>query len=78
MALLCDVQIRRKKGTCAIRYFSSPLDVDMDGLRLKRSKNEKKVEGEGLGWFTAEEVHHLVMRPEDRIAVTELFRVTGA
>ena len=77
MKQLCNVSITRKQGTRSISYLSSPLDVYMDGLRLKRNKKEKKVEGEGLGWFTAEEVHHLTMRPEDRIAVTKFFRETG-
>ena len=74
---LCDVEIIRKEGKRTITYFKSPLDVDMDKLRLKRNKKEKKVEGEGLGWFTAEEVHHLMMRPEDRTAVTTFFLENG-
>lgn len=72
-----DVPIIRMDGQFFIRYFEFPLNIGMDILRLKRHKKSKKVEGEGLGWFTAEEVHHLMMRPEDRIAVTEFFRLNG-
>lgn len=71
------VKIMRKEGDASMIYFKAPLDVDMDKLRLKRNKEKDKVEGEGLGWFTAEEVHHLMMRPEERIAVTKFFRKSG-
>ena len=77
MKNLCDVRIRRGQAMYSIRYFCSRLEVGMDGLRLKRNEEESKVEGEGLGWFTAEEVQHLMMRPEDRIAVTNFFRKNG-
>ena len=58
-------------------YFSAELNVDLDRLTLKRNKDEDKVEGEGLGWFTAEEVNHLVVRPEDRAAISAFFRKHG-
>jgi len=74
---LCDVQIMRKKGQHLIKYFKASLDVDMHRLRLNWNEKENKVEAEALGWFTAEEVHHLMMRPEDRIAVTSFFRNDG-
>ena len=77
MEELRDVEIIRKDGPLLIRYFKSHLDVGMDRLRLKWNKKEKKVEGEGLGWFTAEEVHHLMMRPEDCIAVEYFFQANG-
>jgi hypothetical protein len=48
----------------------------MDDLRLRRM-NGKKVEGEGLGWFTAEEIHHLNVRPEDRTAINHFFEENG-
>jgi len=70
MIPLCDVKFSRV-GDVRIRYFSLPLNFDMDKLCLKYSKKEKKVEGEGIGWFTAEETHSLMIRPEDRIAVDE-------
>ncbi len=73
---LSDVWVRREKDKCLIKYFSSPLDIGMDKLRLKGNW-KAKVEGEGLGWFTAEEIHHLVMRPEDRIAATIFFQKNG-
>jgi hypothetical protein len=33
----------------------------------------RKVEGEGLSWFTEAEVRRLAMRPEDRTAVGKYF-----
>jgi len=75
MKKLCrPVAIRRENGKRLIVYFSSPLDIGMDKLRLK---SKSKIEGEGIGWFTAEEIHHLMMRPEDRIAVTKFFQKNG-
>jgi len=71
---LCMVEIKRKEKI-SIEYFCSPLKVDMNKLRMRMKKG--KIEGEGLGWFTAEEIHHLVMSPEDRIAVTKFFQENG-
>lgn len=73
---LRNVPISRREGTLSIQYFRSPLEYNMDKLRLKPNENGK-VEGEGLGWFTAEEIHHLMMRPEDRIAIAEFFKRNG-
>ena len=74
---LCDVKIRRRNDVVgATQCFSSLLDREMDALVLQRQKN-KKVEGEALGWFTAEEIHHLMVRPEDRIAVNTFFQQYG-
>ena len=75
---LCDVTIARRDGTFRIRYFSSLLDVGIDKLTLRPNGKDGKVEGEGLGWFDAEEIHHLPVRPEDRIALKEFFRKHGA
>lgn len=69
-----DVLIRHENGKGLVRYFSSSLDISMDKLLLKKNEDENKVEGEGLGWFTAEEIHHLMVRPEDRIAIAEFFK----
>lgn len=74
MKNLCYVTIRRGSGKDSISYFYASLDIDMDELRLKR---QGKVEGEGLAWFTAEEIHHLMMRPEDRIAINKFFQKNG-
>ncbi len=76
---LCDVRIRRKNGNEALglTYFSSVLELDMDGLTLRRSSKDHKVEGQGLAWFTAEEIHHMVVRPEDRIAIGTFFQRSG-
>jgi 8-oxo-dGTP diphosphatase len=59
--------------TASITYYRAHLPEDMDTLRLKRGKADKKVEGEGLGWFTEAEVRGLRMRPEDRMAVGQYF-----
>ena len=72
---LCDVSIMRDGVTKFIRYFKAHLGHDMDSLRLKRNQEDNKVEGEGLGWFTQEEIHHLWVRPEDRVALTRFFGV---
>jgi 8-oxo-dGTP pyrophosphatase MutT (NUDIX family) len=76
---LCDVKIQRgnARGVLGVRYFSAELNYDMDCLTLKRNAHEGKVEGEGLGWFTAEEIGHLIVRPEDRTAVSTFFRERG-
>ena len=73
LQFLCDAKIRSGPSWYVIRYFSSQLTEDMDKLRLKRTRDEDKVEGDGLGWFTEDEVHHIRMRPEDRLAANEFF-----
>ncbi|MFL5245256.1 MAG: NUDIX domain-containing protein [Gemmataceae bacterium] len=70
------VCVARADGACSIQYFHYLLDYDLDKLTL-RPNRKGKVEGEGLGWFTAEEIHHLMVRPEDRIAVDNFFREHG-
>jgi 8-oxo-dGTP pyrophosphatase MutT (NUDIX family) len=79
LTLLCDVRIQRNSDPDAIgaRYFAAPLDFGMDKLMLRYNSEEGKVEGEGLGWFTAEEVHHMCLRPEDRVAVERFFEQSG-
>lgn len=81
LATLCDVKIRRSSNgeILGLRYFSSALELDMDRLTLQRDpkKDKDKVEGQGLGWFTAEEVHHMIVRSEDRIAVGVFFQTSG-
>ena len=72
-----DVPIRHENGKGFVRYFSSLLDIGMDKLLLRKNEDGNKVEGEGLGWFTAEETHHLLMRPEDRVAVIKFFKNIG-
>jgi len=77
LADLCDVSVSRADGSHTARYFSSVLDLDMDCLTLRRSPQEAKVEGHGLGWFTAEEIHHLLVCPEHRIAIARFFQRNG-
>jgi 8-oxo-dGTP pyrophosphatase MutT (NUDIX family) len=76
---LCDIRIRRDAGSDELRarYFVAALDLGMDGLSLRYNPKEGKVEGDGLGWFTAEEMHHMWLRPEDRAAVTKFFERCG-
>ncbi len=71
---LTDVSTKRDGKTISIRYYEAPLTEEMDSLQLKRNEREKKVEGEGLGWFTEEEIHHLWLRPEDRTALGRFFQ----
>jgi 8-oxo-dGTP pyrophosphatase MutT (NUDIX family) len=78
---LCRVKVVRGGRTPLVEYFTCPADYGMDELTLQgkdETGKEKKVEGEGLGWFTAEEIHHLTVRPEDRIAINEFFKKEGA
>jgi 8-oxo-dGTP pyrophosphatase MutT (NUDIX family) len=79
--LLCDVKIEHDaSGPSTISYFSAALSRDMDELTLQRNyekRVEGEVEGEGLGWFTAEEIHHIMVRPEDRIAISAFFQEYG-
>src|SRR5262245_39131119 len=79
LELLCDVPIRRNDDSNELgaRYFSATLNLGMDKLVLQYNSEEGKVEGEGLGWFTAEEIHHMWMRPEDRVAVERYFEESG-
>jgi 8-oxo-dGTP pyrophosphatase MutT (NUDIX family) len=74
---LCNVKIARRDGSFWISYFSSLLDVGIDKLTLRPNPENSKVEGEGLGWFDAEDIHHLPLRPEDRFALIEFFRKHG-
>jgi hypothetical protein len=47
-------------------------------LALRWNADHRKVEGEGLGWFNAEELRHLLVRPEDRTAIEAFFAAHGA
>jgi len=79
LQFLCDVRVQRNADPCEIgaRYFAAPLDRSMDKLTLTYNSAERKVEGEGLGWFTAEEIHHMWLSPEDRVAVEKFFEQNG-
>jgi 8-oxo-dGTP pyrophosphatase MutT (NUDIX family) len=77
MKFLCDVRVEHGGKASGVKYFSAVLDLDMDKLTLRRNSKENFVEGQGLGWFSAEEVHHLVLRPEDRIAIAAFFKKHG-
>ncbi len=71
-----NVLVIRHDRKKLIRYFKAHLEKDVDLLQLGRNpkSTEKKVEGEGLGWFIQEEIHHLWLRPEDRIALGRFFQ----
>lgn len=71
-----ELYVARVKGF-TVTYFKAPLNIGMNMMRLRWNMEHNKVEGEGIGWFTAEEIHHLMMRPEDRIAVNEFFKKAG-
>jgi hypothetical protein len=72
------VKVARNGQQVEIHYFQYRFDHDMDRLTLRRNDDDdRKVEGEGLAWFTAEEIHHLVIRPEDRVALDYFFRTHG-
>jgi hypothetical protein len=75
MKKVIDVSIVRENVKRTVRYFSAPLQIDMDELSLR--KWQGKVEGVGLGWFIAEEIHHLNVRPEDRAAINRFFEENG-
>ena len=77
LADLCDVSVSRADGRHALKYFRSVLDLDMDCLTLRRSPKEAKVEGQALGWFTAEEIHHMLVCPEHRVAIACFFQRNG-
>jgi ADP-ribose pyrophosphatase YjhB (NUDIX family) len=76
---LGDVAIQRgeRYSGLALRYFSCKLDREMDTLTLRRTPESNKVEGDGLAWFTAEEANHLLVRPEDRVAIALFFDRNG-
>ena len=77
LADLGEVSVSRAEGSRRARYFCSVLDLDMDCLTLRRSPQEAKVEGQGLGWFTAEEIHHMLVCPEHRVAIARFFQRNG-
>ncbi len=78
MKFLCNVRVDHGKSNASgVRYFSAILDRDMDTLTLRRNSEDKKVEGEGIAWFSAEEIHHIMVRPADRIAISTFFKKYG-
>jgi ADP-ribose pyrophosphatase YjhB (NUDIX family) len=65
---------KKKKRTHTVHFYRAHLPEDMDTLRLRRNKEkEKKVEADGLAWFTRAEVRSLRLRPQDRFAVNRFF-----
>jgi nucleoside triphosphatase len=74
---LADVSVRRGEDTCVIKYYSCLFNCDMDQLTLRRN-SKQKVEGEGLAWFSANEIHCVKVRPEDRIAVSYFLKEIAA
>ena len=59
-----------------MRYFRYQLaDQESDPV-LSRGKDAKP-EDEGLAWFDAEEINHLLIRPEDRSAIAKFFQDRG-
>ena len=72
---LCKTRRRDKGGDpYSIFFYSAHLPEDMDTLKLKRNnERNRKVEGEGLAWFTRDEVCSLCVRPQDLPAVDKFF-----
>lgn len=64
-----------KVNECSVTYFKAPLDIGMNMMRLRWNMEHKKVEGEGVGWFTEEDIQYLEkrMRSEDHSAVAKFF-----
>ena len=75
MRFLCDIRVDHGGKASGVKYFSAPLDLDMDKLIPRRKDN--KVEAEGIAWFSAEEIHHIMVRPEDRVAISTFFSRHG-
>jgi 8-oxo-dGTP pyrophosphatase MutT (NUDIX family) len=74
MKFLCDVRVDHGgRQAMGVKYFSAPLDRDMDKLTPRRNPDDGKVEAEGIAWFSAEEIHHIMVRPEDRCAISTFF-----
>jgi len=69
---ILNFEIKNHHGSA---FTDLPMDVPLYELSLRRWRG--KVEGEGLGWFTAEEIHHLDVRPEDRAAINHFFEENG-
>jgi 8-oxo-dGTP pyrophosphatase MutT (NUDIX family) len=74
---LGDVSVPRDDAPHTVAYFCAPLDCDMSQLTLRLQLDSCIVEGEGLGWFTAEEIGRLPVRPEDRVAIDRFFAGQG-
>lgn len=74
---LGEVAVPRDGGPLVVAYFCAPLDCDMSQLTLRLQPDSCIVEGEGLGWFTAEEIGRLPVRPEDRVAIDRFFAGPG-
>jgi 8-oxo-dGTP pyrophosphatase MutT (NUDIX family) len=74
---LSTVKVARVGQSPEIDYFSYLLSLDLSQLILQPHPPDGKAEGEGIGWFSAEEIHHLLIRPEDRIAITSFFGKQG-
>jgi 8-oxo-dGTP pyrophosphatase MutT (NUDIX family) len=78
LKFLCKVRVDHGSGSAsAVTYFSAALDLNMDKLTLRRNPDDDKVEGEGIGWFSAEEIHHIMVRPQDRVAISTFFKKHG-
>jgi 8-oxo-dGTP pyrophosphatase MutT (NUDIX family) len=75
-----DVEFSRGQGPKRVWYFSCNWPDAVDHLSLEGNGQEEKPqrEDEGLAWFDAEEIHHLPIRPEDRIALYRFFDARAA
>jgi 8-oxo-dGTP pyrophosphatase MutT (NUDIX family) len=63
--------IRAMRGSeyITVHYFASPLVLDLRELKLS--------EGDGFAYFRQDELHFLLMLPEDRLALERHFATQG-
>ena len=78
MKFLCDVRVDHgSRNASGVKYFSASSNLEMDKLTLRRNSEDNKVEAEGIAWFSAEEIEHIMVRPEDRVAISKFFARYG-
>ena len=64
---LCCIRVTRPNRHPLIHYYTAPLDRTIYQLTLRE-------EGSGLGLFSQEEIDHIPIRPEDRLAIERFFQ----
>lgn len=66
-----EVFIQTAPGKHTVEYFGFATKINIRDLKLQTA------ECEGVGWFSPEEIHHLQIKPEDRIALNNFFSSRG-
>lgn len=72
-AFLCEVVVTRGSERVGVQFYQCPLPLDIDQIRLKRTRFSGVLEGEGLAYFTEEECQHLLIGPDVRKALGVFF-----